>query len=94
MEYQIVKNISSGEIFLEKALIREDASGKQYVYLQGEDGLLKKQYVETGITVYGNAMEILQGVTLEDKIAFPYGKGVEEGAKTEDADSFYSNYGY
>ena len=94
VEYQIVKNISSGEIFLEKALIREDASGKQYVYLQGEDGLLKKQYVETGITVYGNAMEILQGVTLEDKIAFPYGKGVEEGAKTEDADSFYSNYGY
>lgn len=94
VEYQIVKNTSSSDIFLEKALIREDASGKQYVYLQGEDGLLKKQYVETGITVYGSAMEILQGVTLEDKIAFPYGKWVEDGAKTEEADSFYSRYGY
>ena len=51
--------------------------------------LLKKQYVVTGRTVYGSAVEIKSGLTEEDMIAFPYGKDVVEGALTTEENNMY-----
>ena len=95
VEIQIVESTPSTGIYLEKYFIQEESSGKEYVYIQGEDGLLKKQYVQTGIDAYGMAKEIRSGLTLQDKIAFPYGKDVMEGAATREVDNlFTNNYGY
>jgi len=94
VELKIMENTPSTGIYLEKYFILEEVNGKEYVYIQGSDGLLKKQYVETGITVYGMAKEIKRGISMSDKIAFPYGKNVVEGAATLEVDSLYSDYMY
>ena len=60
--------------------------GKSYVMMADENNQLKKQYVVTGKTVYGSAIEIKSGLTEDDKIAFPYGKDVKEGVRTKDTD--------
>lgn len=74
-----------GGIYLPLMYVRKDDSGS-YVMLAGEDGRLKKQYVSTGKTLWGYEIEIKGGITLEDRIAFPYGKTVKEGALTQDLD--------
>ena len=57
----------------------------------------KRQDVKTGKSYGGYTIEILSGISGEDMIAFPYGKGVEPGARTQEADSLYGesyyNYG-
>ncbi len=73
-------NIKEGVIYLPKAYVRSE-NGQSYVYKRGEDGRLKKQYVRTGETLY-EYVNIKEGVTMEDMIAFPYGKNVKEGART------------
>jgi multidrug efflux pump subunit AcrA (membrane-fusion protein) len=72
-------------IYLPLAYVRTD-SGQSYVYLQGEDGKLQKQYVKTGQTLYNYVIQIKGGLKVTDSIAFPYGSSVKEGAKTEIAD--------
>lgn len=79
---------SEGGIFIEKAYVRED-DGKPYCMIADEKGRLKKQYVVTGRTVYGSAVEIKSGLTEEDLIAFPYGKDVVEGALTTQESNMY-----
>ena len=38
--------------------------------------------------IYGGmAIEIADGIKMSDKIAFPYGKDVKEGAKTKEVDA-------
>ena len=74
----------TGGIYLDKAYVRQE-DGKSYVMMADENNQLKKQYVVTGKTVYGTAIEIKSGLTEDDKIAFPYGKTAVEGAAvTED----------
>lgn len=82
-------DMNSESICLEKAFIREE-DGKYYVYIADENNRLKKQYI-TGKSVDGYSMLITSGLTPEDRITFPYGKGVKEGAKVKDAtvDAFY-----
>jgi hypothetical protein len=80
-----IQNYGDG-IYLEKYFVRTGNDGRSYVYKQGEDGLLTKQYITTGKTVYSYAIEITSGLTEDDKIAFPYGSSVEEGAKTKEVD--------
>lgn len=63
------------------AYVRKDAGGS-YV-MKDEQGKLAKQYVTTGSTYWGEAIEIKEGLTTEDAIAFPYGDGTKEGAKTK-----------
>ena len=85
VEYQLPDTVSTGTgIYLPNYLIRRDSMDQYYVYKQGEDGLLHKQVVRTGKGIYGSATEILEGLTLEDKVAFPY--GVNEGDETEVVD--------
>ena len=58
-------------------------NNRSYVYVTNEEGLLEKRQITTGITVWGSSVQILDGLTLEDAIAFPYGKNAREGAKTK-----------
>lgn len=78
----------TGGIFIEKAYVREE-NGKPYCMIADENGRLKKQYVVTGRTVYGSAIEIKSGLSEEDMIAFPYGKNAVEGAVVSDASNMY-----
>lgn len=73
-------------IVIDKAFVRSE-NGKYYVMLDNGKGRLKKQYVKVTKVVWGSSYEIAEGLTLEDKIAFPYGKHVVEGAKTEEGSS-------
>ncbi len=77
-----------GGIYIDKAYVREE-EGKSYCMIADENGRLKKQYIVTGKTVYGSAIEVKSGITDEDLIAFPYGKDVVEGAKTKEASNMY-----
>lgn len=77
-----------GGIYIDKAYVREE-DGKSYCMIADENGRLKKQYIVTGKTVYGSAIEVKSGLTNEDLIAFPYGKDAVEGAKTVEASEMY-----
>lgn len=72
-------------IFIEKAYVRQEG-GRSYCMKEDETGHLVKQYVVTGRTLYGSAIEIKSGLTMEDYIAFPYGKTAKEGVKTSRGD--------
>ena len=69
------------EICLEGVYLKEDSKGT-YV-MKDDNGFLKKQYVTTGATYWGDFIEILDGLTLDDAIAFPFGDGAKEGVRTE-----------
>ena len=85
----------SAGMYLEKPFIREE-NGRSYVFAMGEDGRLEKRYIGTGKIYWGSTVEITGGLTMEDAIAFPYGKNVKEGAKTElsDMSALYGDYYY
>lgn len=74
---------NSNSIFLEKAYIREE-DGRSYVLKADENDRLVKQYVVTGRSLWGQSVEIVSGLTLEDRIAFPYGKEAVEGARVKE----------
>lgn len=74
----------TGGLYIEKAYVREE-NGKSYCMIADENDKLKKQYVVTGKTVYGSAIEIKSGLSEEDRIAFPYGKNAVEGAAVKDS---------
>lgn len=80
-------------IYLEDYFIRTEKDGRNYVYRKGEDGTLTKQYVTTGKKLsWGGGTEITSGLTKSDRIAFPYGDDVKEGAPTEDVDQLEDAY--
>ena len=72
-------------IYLENPFLRTE-QGKTYVYVRGADGKLEKRFVTTGKSLWGSYTEVLDGLTAEDYIAFPYGKTVAEGAATVESD--------
>lgn len=94
IEYQKNSGEQSGDtLYLESMFIRED-SGKSYVMVRGADGRLEKRWVQTGRNLGGSYTEIRGGLTVNDYVAFPYGRDVVEGARTTEAtaDQLY-NYG-
>ena len=80
-------------LYLEKPFIRTE-NGRSFVYVMNEDGRLEQRDVVTGKIYWGSTVEIVSGLTTDDYIAFPYGKDVKNGAKTEIADSsaLYESY--
>lgn len=80
--------INQDSIYIDKAYVREE-DGQHYCMIADENGKLKKQYVVTGKTLYGSAIEIKSGLTEEDYIAFPYGKDVVEGATVVESMEYY-----
>lgn len=80
--------------YLELPFVRTE-NGKSYAFVRGEDGKLERRELITGRVVDNWCVEIRGGLTLEDFIAFPYGKNVTEGAKTveSDLDALYEEGG-
>ena len=70
-------------IYLEKPFVRTE-NGQYYVMKDDGTGHLTKQIVQVGGIQYGTSYQITGGLSMDDKIAFPYGKDVREGAKTEE----------
>ena len=81
----------TGQIVIPNYLIKTDNGGRDYVMIQGSDGLLKKQRIVTGKTYYGYAIEVVEGLSESDKIAFPYPKNAVEGAPTKEVDMLEEN---
>lgn len=84
-DVQITKDESeegdmSGRIMLSKAYVRTDSKGS-YV-LKDVDGRLQRQDVKTKKTSGSESLEITEGLSLDDMIAFPYGSKGKEGLLT------------
>ena len=90
MEITVAENsATSDSLYIPMALVDKD-NGSYYV-MKEVDGKLKKVYVQTGKIIWGDTIEIISGVTLDDYIALPYSKDAEEGVKTvhKTADDLY-----
>lgn len=70
-------------IYLEKPFVRTE-NGQYYIMKDDGTGHLTKQIVQVGGIQYGSSYQITGGLSMDDKITFPYGKDVREGAKTEE----------
>ena len=70
-------------IYLEKPFVRTE-NGQYYVMKDDGTGHPTKQIVQVGGIQYGSSYQITGGLSMDDKITFPYGKDVREGAKTEE----------
>lgn len=85
LTYNAVSNTEDESAwYLQKFLIRSEG-GRNYVYKKGEDGLLVKQFISTGKVLWNEFYEIRGGLTMDDYVAFPYGRDVTDGAETVDA---------
>ncbi len=92
VEIEYTPSVGAAGFYLENPFLREE-NGKCYVYVAGEDGLLEKREVTVGRSLWGSYTEILSGVSLDEYIAFPYGKDVVEGAPTEISSDLSVLYG-
>lgn len=78
-------------VYLDAAFVRYE-DGVYYVFRE-EDGKLKKQIVTATKSFDGYTVTVTSGLTMKDKIAFPYGKGVKEGAPVKEG-TLNEIYGY
>lgn len=74
------------KVNISKAFVKSE-NGKNYVLIDNGKGKLKKQKVTVSKIVWGEIYELETGLKAKDKIAFPYGKNVKEGARTKSADA-------
>ena len=81
---ELTFNLSSdttSSIWLSKAYVKQE--GNKYYVLKDVHGKLKKQYVTVEKIVWGDTMEIKDGLSDTDYIAFAYSKNAKEGVKTQ-----------
>lgn len=76
---------SENTLTISKAYVRNDAGG-YYVMKRGDDGRLTRQSVTVGKIYFGQMIEIRDGISVRDYIAFPYGDGSKEGAATQETE--------
>lgn len=72
---------TTSSIWLSKAYVKQE--GNKYYVLKENHGRLKKQYVTVGKIVWGDTVEIKEGLSDTDYIAFAYSKNAKEGTKTK-----------
>lgn len=72
---------TTSSIWLSKAYVKQE--GNKYYVLKDVHGKLKKQYVTVGKIVWGDTMEIKDGLSDTDYIAFAYSKNAKEGVNTQ-----------
>ena len=72
---------TTSSIWLSKAYVKQE--GSKYYVLKENHGRLKKQYVTVGKIVWGDTVEIKEGLKDTDSIAFAYSKNAKEGVKTK-----------
>ena len=58
-------------------------NGKNYAYIAGEGDKLEKRELNIGKNMHG-MVEIRGGMTMDDRIAFPYGRNIKEGTPVVD----------
>lgn len=89
------KNAGVDTLSLPNMFIRYE-NGKPYVMAESDNGTLEKIFIETGMDYWGEYTEIRDGVALGDRVAFPYGSDVVEGAKTVEGqiEDLYGGYKY
>lgn len=73
----------NGGFYVESMFILSEGN-KRFVYVRGEDQRLEKRQVSVGNIRWGST-KVTGGLTMEDWIAFPYGKSVKDGARTVEA---------
>lgn len=77
--------ILSDNFYIPVSYVRQE-DGQYYVMKADENHRLKKQIVQTGKIIYGGySIEIISGLSEEDRICFPYGKYVAEGAPVKNS---------
>ena len=81
-----------GSLYVDNAFLRTEGA-KSYVFARNADGKLEKRYVQVGGSLWGSYTQIKSGLTGEDWLAFPYGKGVKAGAPTQEGtwDDLYNS---
>ena len=85
MSYQNSTGSADGNtLYLESMFIRTE-NGKSYVLVRGDHDKLEKRWVQTGRNLWGSYTQIRGGLTVDDFVAFPYGRNVAEGAGTVEA---------
>ena len=85
IQYQKAGTQEQGSsLYLQSWFIRTD-NGKSYVMARNEDGRLEQRWVQTGRDLWGSYTQIRGGLTVEDLVAFPYGRDVKPGAATVEA---------
>ena len=67
---------SSSVLCVEQAFVREE-SGSYYVMVANDDNIIEKRYVKVGRSYYGYGIDILSGLSEDDRIALPYGNTAE-----------------
>lgn len=80
-------NTDTNSIWLSKAYVKQD--GKKYYVMKDDNGKLVKQYVTVKTIVWGDTVEITDGLSETDYIAFAYGKNAKEGTKTKNMEEAY-----
>ena len=84
MSYQKTVATDGPSLYLQTMFIRTE-NGKSYVMVRGENGRLEQRWVQTGRNLWGSYTQIRGGLTVDDFVAFPYGRDVTEGAGTTEA---------
>lgn len=83
-EIQFGETQKQGDTFAIEACFVREENGRSYVLASDEEDRLYKKYVEIGRILYGGwSVEITGGLSLDDYIAFPYGKNAVVGAKAD-----------
>lgn len=72
---------TTSSIWLSKAYVKQERN--KYYVLKDNHGRLKKQYVTVGKIIWGDTVEIKEGLSDTDYIAFAYSKNAKEGVKTK-----------
>ena len=72
---------AAGTLYLQNAFLRSEGN-RSFVFVRNSEGLLEKRYLECGVSTDGYMTPIHSGITVEDFVAFPYGKQIVEGAPT------------
>jgi len=76
---------SENGLYLENPFILKEPNGS-YVFVMGQNGKLEKRAITVGKSLWGSYTEVLSGLTVDDLIAFPYGKDVNDGAAAVESD--------
>ena len=73
-------------LYIMNMFIRKDTGGETYVYAETDGGTLEKRHIKVGKTVLEEYTEVISGLNGDEKLAFPYGSSVREGAHTKNGD--------
>ena len=79
----VSNTVTSDSVYLPIHYVRQE-NGNYYIMKADKDGRLVKSYIKTGKIMYGTNIEVKGGLSMKDKICFPYGKDVKEGVRTKE----------